>query len=417
MKQEEVFEGPLNTLGTNMRSGLEKYAYGKLGKRGAERLNLRKRADNNVDGWLNWITRQRYGGDKIEGDADDLRNYISRAYGPAILQQLEPTINRIAPQPAPAAPMAAAGSAPAAPQSAPAPLTRSQSARPVPKPVPGAGTGAAQASAGGPGSAPIPGAGAGAGQSSAGGPGSSAPARRIRPRPRPVADPADDGMSIPPIPGQMNPEVPPFLQRQTNTPAPPQAAPPQVTPLQAPSQPAQPPIRVAPRFSQRPPVVPRFGQYHAAESVMYRGKLIEVALKRSQIDQIMKQLAVVQANADDYSGHPQQAATPQTPQRQQQSSPTSAQAAPQTAPAQAAPPAAPAQAAAAQSGIDVPKLLNTNVTISGMKSAQISGTDAQAISRAIQAANGSIPLSTLLGQLGYLNGQTFTALLYAAAAS
>lgn len=436
-----------------MRSGLERYAYGKLGNRGSERLDLRTLTDKNVQGWLNWITRQRYGGDKVEGNADDLRKYINRTYGPQILRQMEPTINRIAPQsqspgagsgsaqtsaggPQPAAaPQAGAGAAQTSARSQPAP----KAATPLAAPSPGAGAGSAQTSAGGPGSQPVrsPGAGAGAAQTAAGGPGSAKPVRRKRR----VVDPSDDGLSIPPIPGQMNPEVPDFLQRQRNTPAPqaaPQAAPPQATPLQAPAAPqaAPRPQPIVPSFGKRrpQPTVPRFGkqpigadQLRAAESILYRGKLIEVGLQRSQIDQIMKKLAVVQKNAGevDRSQPPPQAAPPQQATAPRQSQPQAAPPAPQ-APKPQAPAAAAAAAAAVPAqpppqppsgNVDVSKLMNKNVTMQGLQSVQISKNESPPIERSIQDAGGSIPLSKLLQKLQMLSGETFSALLYAAAAS
>lgn len=326
--KNDINEGPLNTLGTSIRSGLAKKRDTTLGGFGAaqERLGLRVAADQNVKNWVNWIARQRYGGAPVEGNADDLRRFIKQYYGEPALQQVEPAIQRIAPP----------VQAPQAPQQIPAP----------------------------------------------------AAAPMMSPENYPP-------MSIPSHPN--NPEVPDWLANQRN--------------------------QTRPRPDVPPPSA------HPTESIRIGGKLIEVALKRSQIDTVMKQLAIAQADSGqipNLGAVPQQPGqAPQAPQAQTQPNQV-ATTAPQVQPPQAQPQAQaqPSQTASTQqpqqpkaAPINVSQILGAQVSAAGLKraGANLSARDKSYINDAL--SNGPIALEELLDQLPEVKGETVVGLLKALAHS
>lgn len=71
------------------------HAVGLSAPKSRGRLSIRLIADSFMKAWTRYLAAQRAGGNKLEGNANDLRNWIGRYFGSEVLNEIEPTISQV----------------------------------------------------------------------------------------------------------------------------------------------------------------------------------------------------------------------------------------------------------------------------------------------------------------------------------
>ncbi len=427
-----------DTLKTVGKSALQRAAYGTMagvgdafgvntpGAKG--RLSTRIIADELTNRWLAYLATQRQGGNNLEGNADDLRHFIGEYFGNETLAAMEPVIAQIA---GPAAnaqsqePAAAQATPPVpdflkkqrnAPPSPPSAASDDLSIPPVPSaPSGGAATQPQQTQQQQAQAQPVGtfGRGAPANRTGFGRKGTTA---------APYVPPSelDRGTASRQPVGTFGRVAPVNTQSFGRKP---QTASPErrnqfvsqvasaLSKTQAGSPQRQQLLNQIRQWKANPRTVARFPELAQirTESIQYKGSLLEVALKRSEIDQIFGRLAAYElksGRAFTSTQQPQTGGGEQGNAHQQTGGPSR-------------------RIAPAHGHFDARSTLHRNVTLQGIENAQaipvlrnfpVPANNINAVKKVIQDNGGSLAMDKLLQKLerSAVSPNLMAFLLYAA---